>query len=139
MKQIINKVIALLSIILSLITYSRVYFIFLNSSMSSKGFVEFFTVLSSILFISCSFCLTSIVNNQAKPKIFLALLIYCLLGVLPLGVINYHTLTPTMLASTVTILISMLSYKTISINTKLIINGTLLVVTSTWCYLMFYV
>ena len=103
-----------------------------DSHPSSKGWVEFFTLISSVLFILNGLSLTTILNSAVKPMLYISLTIYFLIGIIPIAVENYFTLIPTGIVSIVTILVSIKVVTKASGKQSLGINGLLLTLNCVW-------
>jgi len=78
MNKIILNIIAFICISISILSYLNIYIIMFNSNSNSKGLAEFFTLISSILFIISVINLASIINTITKFKKNIILLIYLL-------------------------------------------------------------
>ncbi len=91
---------------ISILTYLSIYFIMLSSHPSSQGWVEFFTLISSVFFILNGLCLATILSGMAKPMLYISLTVYFLIGIIPIAIENYFTLIPTTIVSIVIMLVS---------------------------------
>ena len=107
-----------------------------DSHPSSKGWVEFFTLISSVLFILNGMSLTTILNSAVKPMLYISLTIYFLIGIIPIAFENYFTLISTGIVSIVTILVSIKFVTKASGKQSLVINGLILTLNCIWGGLM---
>jgi len=62
-------------------TFVNVYVVMIDSHTSSRGWAEFFALITSVLFVLNSFCLTTIINNAKKTYLYTALICYLLTGI----------------------------------------------------------
>jgi hypothetical protein len=126
-----------INIVLSSIVYAFIYSQIFNAHPSSRGWVEFFTLISSSIFILSGIGLIAMlkflqVQNGIK---YISVLLYLLIGILPLAVENQFTLLWTGTASTIVLIISQNSNKINNV-IFLILNIILLVLNLIWSFLM---
>jgi len=132
MNKTLLNIIASISILTSLITYLNSYSAMLNSSTSSKGWGEYFTLISSLLFILGGICLTTILKNTSKPMLYFSLIIYFLIGIIPIAIGNQLTLIPTGIVSIITMLVTIKFVTSASQKQLLKYNGLILFLNYIW-------
>ena len=136
MKKTISNLISLIGIFVSIITYVTIYSIMLDAHPSAKGFAELFTIMSAVFFIINGLSLTTVLKKIKKLTRNIVLILYCLIGIIPLSIENYHNAITLGIISIITILISINLMPKASINQSIIISGVLLVLNSAWGWLI---
>lgn len=136
MNKTISYIIAFINIVISVLSYLQIYCVMVDSDASSKGWAEFFTLISSILFIIGGLSLTTIINRITKSKKYIIVSLYLLIGIIPLAVQNYFTLIPTGIFSIIVLRISVSLIAKINDNQSIVLNGILLVLNAAWGLLM---
>ena len=136
MNKTISNITASISIMISILTYLSIFFIMQGSHTSSQGWVEFFTLISSVFFILNGLCLATILNGMAKPMLYISLTVYFLIGIIPIAIENYFTLIPTTIVSIVIMLVSIKLITKVSRKQSLGTNGLILVLNCIWGWLM---
>jgi hypothetical protein len=136
MNKTISYIIAFINIVVSILSYLQIYCVMVDSHVSSKGWAEFFTLISSILFIIGGLSLTTIINRITKSKKYIIVSLYLLIGIVPLAVQNYFTLIPTGIFSIIVLRISVSLIAKINDNQSIVLNGILLVLNAAWGLLM---
>jgi hypothetical protein len=132
MNKIILNIIAFICISISILSYLNIYIIMFNSNSNSKGLAEFFTLISSILFIISVINLASIINTITKFKKNIILLIYLLFGILPMTIQNQFMIIPTLVFSIIVINISTSFINKAKEKQLIFLNGLLLVFNTIW-------
>ncbi|PJJ10238.1 hypothetical protein CLU83_3637 [Flavobacterium sp. 1] len=117
MNKTISNLIAFITILVSTLCYLQIYIVMVDSSPSSKGLAEYFTFISSILFIINGLSLASIINEIAGFKKYIILSLYLLIGIIPMAIQNQFSIIPTTVFSIIvmTISISLISKLRLSI------------------------
>lgn len=136
MNKTISYIIAFINIAVSLLSYLQIYCVMVDSTVSSKGWAEYFTLISSILFIVGGLSLTTIINETTKSKKYIIVSFYLLIGIIPLAVQNYFTLIPTVIFSIIVQRVSVLLISKIDDNQSIVLNGILLILNVAWGLLM---
>jgi len=108
----------------------------LDAHPSAKGFAELFTIMSAVFFIINGLSLTTVLKKIKKLTRNIVLILYCLIGIIPLSIENYHNAITLGIISIITILISINLMPKASINQSIIISGVLLVLNSAWGWLI---
>lgn len=136
MNKTISNLIAFITILVSTLCYLQIYIVMVDSSPSSKGWAEFFTFVSSILFIINGLSLASIINEITGFKKYIILSLYLLIGIIPMAIQNQFSIIPTTVFSIIVMTISISLISKAKIKQLIILNGLLLVFNAIWGILM---
>ena len=107
-----------------------------DSSLSSRGWAEFFALITSILLILNCLCLTAIIKDLTKPIFFSVLILYSLIGIVPMAIESYFTLIPLIIASLIIIMVSAKLVIDATAKQSVVINGIVLTLNCIWGFLM---
>jgi hypothetical protein len=107
-----------------------------DSELSSKGWAEIFTLISSILFIISGLSLASIINAITKFKKYIIVLFYLLIGIVPMTIQNQFMIIPTFVFSIIVMTISISVITKTKAEQLISLNGLLLVINAIWVTFM---
>lgn len=136
MNKTISNIIALITILISTLSYLKLYNVMVDSHPSSKGWAEFFTLISSVLFIMSGLSLTSIINTTTKFKKCIIVSLYLLIGIVPMVIQNQFMIIPTGVLSIIVMSISISLLTKAKLKHLIILNGLVLIFNAIWGILM---
>jgi hypothetical protein len=108
-----------------------------NSHPSSRGLVEYFTLVSSVLFIVNGLCLATIFKNKTKTTLSIFLIIYFLIGIIPMLLAGYFNTITTGIISIIILMISLKLITTSSWKKTITLNVIILTLNCIWGWAMF--
>ncbi|MFV5692204.1 hypothetical protein ACM55K_09285 [Flavobacterium sp. LT1R49] len=132
MNKTISNIIAFITILVSTLSYLQIYNVMIDSHPSSKGLSEFFTLVSSILFIMSGLSLASIINKITEFKKYIIVSLYLLIGIIPMAIQNQFMIIPTGVFSIIVMTISISLITKAKIKHLITLNGLLLVFNAIW-------
>jgi hypothetical protein len=136
MNKTILNIIAFINILVSTLSYLKIYSLMVDSELSSKGWAEIFTLISSILFIISGLSLASIINAITKFKKYIIVLFYLLIGIVPMTIQNQFMIIPTFVFSIIVMTISISVITKTKAEQLISLNGLLLVINAIWVTFM---
>ena len=132
-----NNIIASICITISILIYLKFYVAMANSHPSSRGLVEYFTLVSSVLFIVNGLCLATIFKNKTKTTLSIFLIIYFLIGIIPMLLAGYFNTITTGIISIIILMISLKLITTSSWKKTITLNVIILTLNCIWGWAMF--
>ena len=136
MFKALNITIIITSICLALLTYYNGYNAMFDAHPSSRGFAEFFVLISSIIVLINGISLFSIISKLKRWAKITILALFTLLTIIPMSMQNIRLILPTLILSTVVVLIGAFSHRKIELKHIDILNVFILITTVIWSLLM---
>jgi hypothetical protein len=128
----------LLTLVMALVSYYSMYSVMLDTSPSSQGWAEFFTIIAAFTAMLGGLTISTL-KNFNKVVVYMFILIYFSLITVPLCFYGSHMAEPIIFTGIFLIAIAVLIYlKVFNINLLLSINSILFTLNLAWLIFTIY-
>lgn len=137
----IDCILRMVNTTVSTIIYMFMYQVMAKASLSVKGFLEFFTLISALIYILNAFSFGFLIHSLKQMFRVGCLSIYLLLGIIPLAIDNGFIIIPTGLCSILVLSIYFSVTSQFHSKNRTILNGVLFVLNLIWaiCIYSFFI
>ncbi len=121
-------VIAFLNIVISSFIYWNLYFLLIESSPSSKGWAQLFSLIGVFIYITNTISLFSLINNFNKTLKYFTIILYLIIPIVALTIEYKISFIPTVILSVIIVLFYWFFIKKTKLDYLIIINGLLFLI-----------